>query len=278
MKQPELGQKLIELRKEKDLTQEELVEACNVSIRTIQRIEAGDVTPRISTVKIILAALGEDLSVFKEATDRLQNNAQLAKSAHWLQMAWIAGIAYFLVGFIEIGMDAMRYDVVIGSFYDYTHYSFSNNSFYIFIKVVTFGSLAIFMWGFRHLAILFNNDLLKIAVYLIIVISLIISLLDIFISFIDIDEELMLPMMVVETISLGAVGMVFGFGLVKLQDGMGKLAMAIGVLEIIISFFLITVVLFFFSAIMMVPTIILEIVLLYRGYEYANKSSMEISY
>ncbi len=275
MKQPELGQKLSELRKEKDLTQEELVEACHVSIRTIQRIEAGEVTPRTSTIKIILAALGEDLSVFKAATNQMTNQAALANVANGLQMAWIAGIVYFIVGFIEIGMDMARYDVIIGSFYDYSSYTFFNNSFYILIKLLSFGSITIFLWGFRHLAVLFNNDLLKISVYLLILISLFISIFDIFISFIPLDEDYMLPILAIETISLGAVGLVFGLGLIKLQDGMGKMALAVGVLELIIGFFLITVVLFLFGAFIMIPTIILEIVLLYRGYEYVRQNRGE---
>ena len=70
MKQPELGRKISELRTAKGLTQEELVEKCNISVRTIQRIEAGEVTPRSYTVKTILAALDYDLS--KIADD--QNN------------------------------------------------------------------------------------------------------------------------------------------------------------------------------------------------------------
>ena len=61
MKQPELGKKIVELRMAKGLTQEELVELCSISIRTIQRIENGEVTPRSFTVKTILAALGYDL-------------------------------------------------------------------------------------------------------------------------------------------------------------------------------------------------------------------------
>lgn len=60
MRQPELGQKLASIRKEKRLTQEELVERSNVSVRTIQRIEAGEVIPRLSTVKILAKALGVD--------------------------------------------------------------------------------------------------------------------------------------------------------------------------------------------------------------------------
>lgn len=61
MKQPELGKKISELRKEKGLTQEELVDLCNINVRTIQRIEAGEVTPRSYTLKTILKALDCDL-------------------------------------------------------------------------------------------------------------------------------------------------------------------------------------------------------------------------
>lgn len=57
MKQPDLGKKIAELRKAKGLTQEELVQKCNLSVRTLQRIESGEVTPRSYTIRIIFAAL-----------------------------------------------------------------------------------------------------------------------------------------------------------------------------------------------------------------------------
>jgi transcriptional regulator with XRE-family HTH domain len=57
MNQPDLGRKIAELRKAKGLTQEELVETCNLNVRTLQRIEAGEVTPRSYTIKIIFSAL-----------------------------------------------------------------------------------------------------------------------------------------------------------------------------------------------------------------------------
>ena len=66
MKQPELGRKILELRKQKGFTQEELVEHCNVNVRTIQRIEAGEVMPRSFTLKVILNALGEDFDILKD--------------------------------------------------------------------------------------------------------------------------------------------------------------------------------------------------------------------
>ena len=67
MKQPDLGKKILELRKLKGLTQEELVEQCNINVRTIQRIEAGDVSPRSYTIKAILDVLGVD---FEDVFDK----------------------------------------------------------------------------------------------------------------------------------------------------------------------------------------------------------------
>ena len=49
MNQPDLGLKVSELRQEKNLTQEQLASYCEVSARTIQRIESGEVEPRSFT-------------------------------------------------------------------------------------------------------------------------------------------------------------------------------------------------------------------------------------
>jgi transcriptional regulator with XRE-family HTH domain len=61
MKQPDLGKKIAELRQAKGLTQNELAEKCNLSSRTIQRIETAEVTPRSYTVKIIFSSLEYDI-------------------------------------------------------------------------------------------------------------------------------------------------------------------------------------------------------------------------
>jgi uncharacterized Tic20 family protein len=60
MKQPELGLKVAELRQVKNLTQEQLAEACEVSTRTIQRIEGGDVDPRTYTLSMLREILEFD--------------------------------------------------------------------------------------------------------------------------------------------------------------------------------------------------------------------------
>ena len=57
MEQPNLGKRIAGLRKAKGLTQEELAMKCNVSARTLQRIEAGVVVPRAYTVRAIFKAL-----------------------------------------------------------------------------------------------------------------------------------------------------------------------------------------------------------------------------
>ncbi len=61
MKQPELGLKVAQLRAEKGFTQEELAEYCEVTTRTIQRIEAGEVEPRVYTRNNLSNVLEFDL-------------------------------------------------------------------------------------------------------------------------------------------------------------------------------------------------------------------------
>ncbi len=64
MKQPDLGLKVAELRQQKKITQEKLAELCEVSTRTIQRIESGEVDPRQFTLSMLSNILefdfGED--------------------------------------------------------------------------------------------------------------------------------------------------------------------------------------------------------------------------
>lgn len=60
MEKLKFGVKLIEVRKSKGLTQEEVAEKCKITVRTIQRIESGIVAPRAYTIKIISEVLGFD--------------------------------------------------------------------------------------------------------------------------------------------------------------------------------------------------------------------------
>ncbi|MCH7677146.1 helix-turn-helix domain-containing protein [candidate division KSB1 bacterium] len=63
MIQPEIGNKIAELRKQKGLTQEELAYQAQLNVRSIQRIESGEVTPRFSTLKLLSEVFDLELRV-----------------------------------------------------------------------------------------------------------------------------------------------------------------------------------------------------------------------
>ena len=71
MKQPDLGLKVSELRNEKGFTQEQLAEFCEVTPRTIQRIESGEVEPRAFTRNSLSNVLEFDLGKNDVENERL---------------------------------------------------------------------------------------------------------------------------------------------------------------------------------------------------------------
>lgn len=86
IQQPELGKKIADLRKAKGLTQEELVERCNLNVRTLQRIESGEATPRTYTLKLIFEAL-------EYSFDKSQDEKGLLLK--WLEQFYISFIDLF---------------------------------------------------------------------------------------------------------------------------------------------------------------------------------------
>jgi uncharacterized Tic20 family protein/DNA-binding Xre family transcriptional regulator len=71
MNQPQLGLKVSELRQQKGLTQEQLAERCEVSARTIQRIESGEVDPRAYTLHCLGEALEFDFGLEDTSNENL---------------------------------------------------------------------------------------------------------------------------------------------------------------------------------------------------------------
>ena len=71
MNQPDLGLKITELRQQKGLTQEKLAEYCDVSTRTIQRIESGEVDPRSFTRNSLSNILEFDLGKENTSNEHL---------------------------------------------------------------------------------------------------------------------------------------------------------------------------------------------------------------
>jgi transcriptional regulator with XRE-family HTH domain len=267
MQQPELGRALTALRKEKNLTQEELVEKSHVSVRTIQRIEAGEVMPRVSTVKILWNALGENYDSFSTKTQNTvatKNETPNGNSKNTLLIAVFAGAIYLVV---EIMLGALD----IAWFLQEGDWQWWTNMAYIALTVMMVVTYFLFIRGFLVLAQVFENGLLKIGGYLLIAGAVGLAILDISSLATDDVESLWIPYSAA-CVSLGAMSIIFGVALIRLQDGMGELSRFAGLLEIVVGCAMITVVLFFIGFVVMVPAVIVEILLLYRGYEYLSKS------
>ncbi|MCX2839843.1 helix-turn-helix domain-containing protein [Salinimicrobium sp. MT39] len=74
MKKQDFREKLIEVRKARGLTQEDVAKKCKVTVRTIQRLESGQVTPRAYTIRTISENLG--ISYFETSNNDVKNKEQ----------------------------------------------------------------------------------------------------------------------------------------------------------------------------------------------------------
>jgi transcriptional regulator with XRE-family HTH domain len=269
MKQPDLGKKISELRKAKGLTQEELVEKCNISVRTLQRIETGEVMPRSYTIKTILAALDYDLStiagnddtIFQSSVSKLKQylflNVDLNSSTDFivkqLNIAWIFGILYFLIGLFEGAAEYYRFkeDELIFS-----------TTVYLALKISYFVTYIFFQRGFILLGGLFKNYLLKITSFILIFGNILIIGYDIASIYYDtIERQYILGS---EAIVFGCIGIVYGIALWRLRKSIGAVSAYAGFFEILAGCFFLTVVLSFMGFIAQVPAELFEIMALYK--------------
>jgi transcriptional regulator with XRE-family HTH domain len=86
------GKLIKELRIKKGMTQEELADKTEVSARTIQRIENGEVDPRVYTLQMIAKALEVDYNIFVENEPDEEQEIQHADSRNWLGLLHFSGI------------------------------------------------------------------------------------------------------------------------------------------------------------------------------------------
>lgn len=286
MKQPELGRKIAELRRTKGMTQEDLVEKCNVSVRTIQRIESGEVTPRAYTIKIIMAALDYDAEKFNNNTspftsvvsfvrDFLQLDLDTDQPSTYLikqlNMAWVFGILYFLVGFFEAAAEHFRYhngDMIFGT------------QGYIVIKFISLICYIYFQRGFIILGTIYKNYLLRIISFILIFGNMLVVGYDITsVFYYSIERQFILG---AESLSFGGLGIIYGIALLKLPQPIRRVASLAGTFEIIAGCFFLTIVLAFVGFIVLIPAEILEIVILFKVVEIIRtkeeKNSIEVQY
>ena len=88
----ETGKLIKELRIKKGMTQEELADKTEVSSRTIQRIENGEVDPRAYTLQMIAKALEVDYNLFITTEPDEEQEIQKVNANNWLGLLHISGI------------------------------------------------------------------------------------------------------------------------------------------------------------------------------------------
>ncbi len=91
-----IGLEIKKLRLEKGMTQEELADKTNLSVRTIQRIENGDVDPRAYTLQTIAAALEVEFEVLNNVRDEELDPVIAQQRDFWLPMLHLSGLFVFL--------------------------------------------------------------------------------------------------------------------------------------------------------------------------------------
>lgn len=91
-KKMETGKQIKELRIKKGMTQEDLADKTEVSTRTIQRIENGEVDPRAYTLQMIAKALDVDFSLFVEHESVENQEIQRVNDNNWFSLLHLSGL------------------------------------------------------------------------------------------------------------------------------------------------------------------------------------------
>lgn len=86
------GTLIKELRIKKGMTQEELASLTELSVRTIQRIENGEVDPRSYSLQMIAKALEVDFGLFAAQVSDESMEMSTVNHRHWLGFLHLSGL------------------------------------------------------------------------------------------------------------------------------------------------------------------------------------------
>lgn len=231
MKQPELGKKISELRKAKGLTQEELVEKCNLNVRTIQRIEAGEVTPRSYTIKALFEAL--DFQAKESDIEATQES----KAPVIIYLCIASGIIYFFLSIFEIGFE---FEFIQGE-EKISRIAFS------FIKLASNAGYILFMLGWVKITDFISNSFLKFGAWMMLGASVIwlgIDLLALNSNLWELGDYHM-----VKISSFGFFYVLLGMAFLAYKNRFSAIPMIVGVLTVIAGVLMFTGIAAFLSLI-----------------------------
>lgn len=247
--QPQLGQKILELRKANGLTQEELVARCNINVRTIQRIEAGEVTPRPHTIRVILEALNYEF----QSSDFSSTDPA---AALWIKRGLFAGVIYLVFAFVEAYVEFHLLTVAAATVSPF---------FYTILKVGVGLFFLGYMGGFFVMGKLFSNSWVRLGSLLLAGGTLLCLGSDVLLFFNgEISTE---GVLVSQAILSGVLYPVFGIGLIAYQKPFGNLALVAGILTILTGLAFLSVVLALPGLVLLTVVEVLGLVLLYRANE-----------
>jgi len=176
-------------------------------------------------------------------------------SINRLQIGWIAGIIYFVLGFFEAGLDWARFEQDLPFYFPLI---------YTAIKVLVIVSFLFFMLGFVEVGRTYKNSILKISAYLMICSFAVIELYDIISIFSEITWEEFIMIKGGEAVAFGGVDLVFGIALLRLGKELGTSATLAGIFEIIVGVCFVTFILAFIGLFFLIPATIIEVILLYK--------------
>ena len=91
-----IGHEIKKLRLDKGMTQEELAEKTNLSVRTIQRIERGEVDPRAYTLQTIATALEVEFEILNNIRDEELETVIARQQEFWVLMLHLSGLFVLL--------------------------------------------------------------------------------------------------------------------------------------------------------------------------------------
>ena len=115
-----IAEKIIEARKLKGLTQEELAEQASINLRTVQRIEKSESEPRGATLDLICKALQIDLKRLMTEVNSQKSESVDVKVVNGLFLLVLNFILMGVIGFLTLDSNAnvnSRFGAVLLSFF-----------------------------------------------------------------------------------------------------------------------------------------------------------------
>jgi transcriptional regulator with XRE-family HTH domain len=268
MEQYELGNRIAQKRKYKGMTQEELAIKCNITTRSIQRIEAGDVSPRSFTLNKISEVLSlsfEDLEITKKSTDTLAQKKLITVPSKFLFS--ISADSLIRIAIISASLNLFfAFAEVVISYIQYKHYTISNaiSLMSVFVYFASFLTCIIYLYGLFVIGKLNRNIFLLIGTISFMLIMVLVKGDDV----ISASNYFLKSYLnwEVRYIMFGSAILMNGIGLLQLRKKYGLTAEIAGVLDCLNGLFFLLRVPFPFGLIALAVARIAETLIMYHIY------------